>query len=250
MKQLLKLECRKLFKRKSFYICGAIMLVLLFLSMLTTNALMDLSPELGTLLAVNGVDSMLSSLDSASFVLIISIVTVLAVSDDFDQNTIKNVYAKGYSRIGVYFSKMISAWFGATLLFVAVMLLAFLLGSAFFGVGTISAKAFGLIGGQFWVMLANVTIFASIALMLRKVGGSIAICIVGTTFIGVILALIDVFIQIDGFTLSDYWIDGFLVSLTSLSVDGERIAVCLIGATIYLILFFLLGMFVHKKRDV
>ncbi len=45
------------------------------------------------------------------------IVTALLVCDDYEQQTIKNIYARGYSRSQVYFSKLISVFLAVTVMF-------------------------------------------------------------------------------------------------------------------------------------
>ena len=133
MKNLLKFEFIKLKKKKSFYICTLIMVALLFIAALTTNALINVSAEFGELFEVSSIDSLLSGLSDSSFIMITSIFVVLFVCEDYTNQTVKNVYARGYSRKEVYLSKLISTLASATIMFVVVEIAAFAIGTGFFG---------------------------------------------------------------------------------------------------------------------
>lgn len=139
MKNLLKLELRKIRKQKSFYICTLVMVGLLFLSVLTSDALSKNS-ELAGQFSSSGFDIIVSSLNSSSFLLVAGIFVALCVCNDYEQETIKNIYARGYSRKRVYFSKLISVWISTTIMFTVVMLCAFIFGRAYFGTANLEGS--------------------------------------------------------------------------------------------------------------
>lgn len=102
MGTLMKFELHKLKKQKSFYICTLIMVALLFLSAMTTNALVNGSPEYAAQFKGSGLDSMIGALGNCSFLLIAGIFTALTVCEDYEQQTVKNIFSRGYSRGSVY----------------------------------------------------------------------------------------------------------------------------------------------------
>lgn len=109
MKNLLKFEFHKLFKQKSFYICTIIMLVLSFFSILLNKSLAN-NPELNMAMPMV-MSSLLTAVNSSNFTMICGIFIALFVCTDYDQQTIKNVYSRGFSRSKVYFAKYIVCFF-------------------------------------------------------------------------------------------------------------------------------------------
>ena len=103
MNNLIKFEFRKLFKSKSFYICLLICIGLVLLSGLTTKIMVE-SRE------VIDLPSKYSMLQGAvsfgNITLISAIYTALFVCEDESSNTLKNIYAKGYTRGNVFISKL------------------------------------------------------------------------------------------------------------------------------------------------
>ena len=120
MNNLLKLEFTRLKRQKSFYVCTIIMVALIFLSMLTANALANASPEIAAEFKASGIESLIGGMGNSSFTLIASIFAVLFVCEDYDQQIVKNIYARGYSRKSVYLSKMVSVFVSTTVMFVIV----------------------------------------------------------------------------------------------------------------------------------
>ena len=91
----MKFEMHKLKKQKSFYICTLIMVALLFLSAITTKALVNGSPEYAAQFKGSGIDSMIGALGNCSFLLIAGIFTALTVCEDYEQQTVKNIFSRG-----------------------------------------------------------------------------------------------------------------------------------------------------------
>lgn len=250
MKDLLRLEFRKLKRQKSFYICLAIMLGLVFLNNLTAKALLDAIPELLGAMYGSGIQSLITGLSDSSFTIVASIFVSLFVCQDYSQQTVKNIYARGYSRISVYVSKMIATFTAATVMFAVVEAAAFGIGSAFFGVGDVESFRFlGILGAQYIVMMANIALAFALSAILRKNGGAIPIIIVTPIVVSILLGLADALIDFETISLSDYYINSFLNSLMSLNVTDDRIVESVIGALIYIPVLLVGGMFINKKVE-
>jgi ABC-type transport system involved in multi-copper enzyme maturation permease subunit len=160
MKNLLKLEFVKLKRRKSFYICTLIMLGLIIISNLTIKAFLSLLPDVIGDITSSGIDSLVSGLSNSSFTLITSIFVILFVCEDYTNQAIKNIYAKGYSRTNVFLSKIISVVISTTIMFLIVEIASFISGTLFFGIGKIeSYKFLLLIAAQYLAAMAEI-IFA------------------------------------------------------------------------------------------
>lgn len=246
MKNLLKLEFRKLKTRKSFYICTAIMIGLLLFSIFTTNALV--SPEFRDELQLSGISTLIEALNSSSFTLIAGIFVALFVCEDYAGQTVKNIYSRGYSRTSVYLSKLISVLISTTVMLIIVDVAAFAIGTALYGVGEIgNYKFLAIIGTQYIIAMAEITFAFTIASVIRKTGGAIACIIIAPMIIGVLLSLVDVFVTFENFYLSELWISSFLSAASTIDVTTNHIILCIVGSLIYILIFGAIGLYINKK---
>lgn len=250
MNNLLKLEFTRLKRQKSFYVCTIIMVALLFLSLLTTNALMNASPELAAEFTGSGIESLVSGMNNSSFTLIASIFAVLFVCEDYDQQIVKNIYARGYSRKNVYLSKMISVLAATSVMFIVIELAALALGTAFFGLGEFgNFKFLAVVGTQYVVAMANIALAFATASIFRKNGGSIAVIILVPMLVGVVCGLADSLLKIEEFTLTSLWLSNFMTDVSTLAVSTQRMLVCLVGSLIYIPVFVIAGLYFNKKIE-
>ena len=259
MGNLLKFEFRKMKRLKSFYICLGLMLVSVLITAVTLN-LIDMSSiedQLSELdqasinLAKNGVDFMLSAVSNASYLTIVGVFVAIFVCSDFDEQTIKNVYAKGYTRQSVYFSKLIATLVLSTIMFVACLAFAFAVGTAFWGVGEGSVlKILAVVGVQYVACIANVMFFFAISILLSKMGISIALNIIAPIVISLVLALVDTIIKIKDFALSNYWMTTFITDTSFLSITTTRLLVCLAFSVIYIVALVVLGLNFARKKEI
>ena len=81
--------------QKSLYICFGIGLLIITLAMLTSKTFDTLTDAVNTMFVVL----------STGFTSFLGIFMAVFVCHDFSQQTIKNVYARGYQRTTVYFAK-------------------------------------------------------------------------------------------------------------------------------------------------
>ena len=235
MNNLLKLEFTRLKRQKSFYVCTVIMVALIFLSMLTANALANASPEIAAEFKASGIESLVGGMNNSSFALIASIFAVLFVCEDYDQQIVKNIYARGYSRKSVYLSKMISVLAATSVMFIIVELGNF--------------KFLAVVGTQYVVAMANIALAFAIASVLRRNGGSIAGIILAPMLVGVVCGLADSFLNIEDFTLTSLWLSNFMTDVSTLAVSTERMLVCLVGSLIYIPVFVIAGLYFNKKIE-
>jgi ABC-2 type transport system permease protein len=222
------------------------MIGMLLFSTFTTNALVN--PELIEGFQLSGINSLIEALNSSSFTMIAGIFVALFVCEDYAGQTIKNIYARGYSRKNVYLSKLITVLISTTVMLIIVDVAAFLIGTAFFGVGEIgNYKFLTLIGTQYIIAMAEITFAFTIASVIRKTGGAIACIIIAPMLIGVLLGLADVFINFENIYLSELWISNFLSAVSTLDVTKNRILLCIVGSLIYIPVFGAIGLYINKK---
>ena len=247
MKHLLHLEFRKLRKQRKLIVCTSHMIGLLFLSALTTKVLMNLSPELSSQAGASGITSMTGAVSSSSFVLITGIFVALAACEDYEQQTIKNIYARGYTRTQTYYAKLIAAAAGVTAMFLAVLAFSFTLGTLLFGAGIRDVRFLAVIGTQYIAAMADTALAFAIAAFLRRNGSSIAAIIVAPMIVNMVLSLADSFLRLEDLSLMSLWVSSFMSDLSSVSVSGERLLVCLAGSLLYIPVFAIGGQYLNKR---
>ena len=248
MKNLLRFEFHKLLKQKSFYICTLIMLALSWLGMLLNKALIE-NPEFN--MAMPAAKSMLlSAVSSSNFTMLCGIFIALFACTDYDQQTIKNVYSRGFSRGNVYFAKYIVCMISTVAMFIATLIFTYVVGTTMFDGKAETGNYAGLIAGQMLYCLAYSSFVFAVSLVIKKVGVSVALAIVGPSLIGTVINLIDAFLKTDKFKIASYWLDGFLGDLSSVSTDGSRLVVCIVLSAVYAVIFCLMGYSIHKKQEI
>lgn len=251
MNNLLKLEFRKLKKQKSFYICTVIMIVLLFFSAVTTKMLTNADADFAAQTTMSGIASAVSAVSGCSFLLIAGIFAALFVCDDYEQQTIKNFYSRGYTKTQVYFSKFISVWIACSIMFVLVVLFGFLFGKTYFGTGSISGTDFiAVLLVQYITCMANISLFSALSFILRKNGSSIAAVIVAPMLVNMVLGMADSFLKLEDTSLTNLWVSSFMNDLSALTVEHSRLIVCFGFSVVYIIVFMSAGSFLHKKIEI
>ena len=139
MKQLLRFEFRKLFRSKAFYVCCAISVAFILITALTTKAL---EPELKKLdenyqSVYSGLTMLKDVFSNGQIAILGGIMISILVCEDFTSDTLKNVYARGYTRQHVFYAKVVSTLSAYFIVIFADMLLSVLFGTFMFdGFGT------------------------------------------------------------------------------------------------------------------
>lgn len=250
MKKLLQLEFTRLARRTSFYVCLAISVGLLFLSDLSASAIVKITPELASLVSTSVVACIINALNNSSFTIITGIFTVLFICEDYEQQTVKNICAKGFSRNKIFLAKAVSVLTTTTVMFVIIEVFSFISSSLFFETGSADvSKIVFILATQYVVAVANTFFAFVIAILIRRIGIAITVIIVGPLVLDLVLTILDTVIKTDSFSLTSLWITTFLPYISVLSVSTEKLILSLLTALLYLILFVVLGLFINKKKD-
>lgn len=265
MGKLIKFECYKLFRQKSFYICGAIMLGLILMSTFTLNMLMNMSQGMTGAdgvsvsmmggMELSGVYMMTSALGSNNATMILAVLLSLFICADYTNGTLKNVVAKGYSRVSVYGAKYIVSLVAATILTVLSWLTGFASGTVCWGTGTLQEGISGLIlilTAQLLGMYAYASFFFLICVLLKKTGGAIAVGIVTPLVFSIALSLIDILADRLSFSFvpSEYWLDNCFLAVSTVSTASEVMTRSLICFVVYIVLFTVIGHLIARKSEV
>lgn len=245
MSKLISFEFRKLFRQKSFYICFAIVLALIGLSA-AVNAQLENNPELTITYTVASFTK--SALTSSSFFMILGVFVALYCCDDITNNTLKNLYSRGYSRGQVYFSKYIVSLCASLAAAVISFLFAFIVGKTNADAGE-SNDVFSSIVCQLLLVTAYHAVFFSLASIIGKVGGSVAINIIGPMLVLTVLTLITSLLKLDSVNLGDYWLESALNGLTASAVEGKAFIKAVVMSVIYTAAFVPIGYVINKKKE-
>lgn len=248
MKNILKFEFHKLFRQKSFYICSAIMVVFAVLGIMITKSIAENNPEMITG-NLSGLSSILTAITSANFIMISGIFIALFVCTDYDNQTIKNIYSRGFSKAKVYISKLIVCLCAVVVMFVITLGVSYAYGNSAFGTNADAGNYLGLFLGQIVLVLAYSAFVFAISSIFRKIGVSIALAILGPSLINTVLNLLDSMLKTDKIKLSSYWLDNFTNDLTTLATSTERIIVCAILCAVYAVIFISVGLYLSKKQE-
>ncbi len=247
MKNLLRFEFRKITRQKSFYVCFGIVFGLIFLSALLLNTLQDSATEV----VFNAAEFAKSALSSASFVMILGIFTALYVCDDYSNNTLKNIYARGYSRGEVYFSKYIASATVSLIMAIFCMAFSFVLGAVIGGAEiAVDSHLIGNLLAQLAVILGYHALYFAVAMFFGKVGGSVAFNLVGPSLILTVLTLVTSLLKIESLSLGNYWLDSAMESLSSGSTDGSMPVKAVVMAAVYMGILLTGGYMLNRKKEI
>ena len=254
MMNLLRLEFRRLFRAKSFYICTVISLVMILISAATTKMVLNMASSaeefgeaFGSMLQTPTSFSLLKSTASSSLTMVLAIFLSIFVTEDYTADTIKNIYAKGHSRESVFAAKYLSATAASLMLILISALFSFAAGKVLFGeVGTAGENYVGSILAELVILLAYATLYFAIAIALKRTGASIAASILGPLLVALLLTLGDAAIKSDKVNLQDYWLDGRLTILTQANVAGKEVAAGFVIGVIVLLVAGAVGFAVNR----
>ena len=238
MGKLLKYEFFKLRKQKSFIICSTLLFAInAFSALLNKNAT-----------AASELVGFMSS--GYLYAIIIGIFVSLFVCEDYEQQLVKNIFSKGYSRTGVYFATFIAVVAAATVMILLAMLSAFLFGFIRGGAGTFDADAGGKITNDVIVVFVFVCFFFAVAAIIRKTGGVIAVNVIAPVVVYILLTAIDARLKID-FSITSVWFVSFFSGDLFSMFSGKPLDLGL-KTTLsagYIVLFIVAGWLLNRKTQ-
>ena len=229
MGQLFRFEFRKLFRQKSFYICGCVLIGLILLTAVTLNMIYSLSQgnmEAGGVTVsasddgflYTGIYMLVGAVSSSNFTIVLAVFLSLFVCSDYTNGTLKNIIARGYSRTRIYAVKYMVSLAATTVYTIVCWLTGFL--------------------------------FFLIAVLFKKTGGSIAVGIIGPLVLSMIISLADTLTHKKSFDFADYWLDNCMYQTAADSMASDMMIRCFICFLVYAVLFYVISIFVGKRNEV
>lgn len=251
MKKLLKFEFRRLLHFKPALVCLIIAAVYALSDAFLSN--LDILEGYEEATGTPALELMLSSMDLLLF--LVAIFSGLYACNDYSNNTLKNIYSKGFDRTEVYLAKMVGLAAYTAIICAASWIISFLSGVALSGVGSANGAYVGALFASLLALMAYASFCFMFSTLIKKTGGSIAFCILGPMLISLVLSLIDIiFITKDiDFLLTEYWISGYFNTLTLYSFpvfSAKILTISYIMSVVYAAGSVLLGIVIVRKQDV
>lgn len=240
MLKLLKFEFHKLIRQKSTYICILIPFIFLFLGILINKLIyMNDNAQIPTTINI-----LKTSLATTNLTLILAIFIAINVTEDYTEQTIKNIYGKGYSRESVYLTKYIIIILYTLINVIIIYLSSLLIGNIFFELGNIDNLITNLIS-QAIIILAYSSLSYLIAVIFKKTSPAIACSVLIPLIISLLVNTLDSVLKLENIKLANYWLDSFLTNIN----NNSNISI-IIMAIIYTFIFFVSGLIINKKQTI
>ena len=185
-----------------------------------------------------------TSLATTNLTLILAIFIAINVTEDYTEQTIKNIYGKGYSRESVYLTKYIIIILYTLVNVIIIYLSSLLIGNIFFELGNIDNLITNLIS-QAIIILAYSFLSYLIAVIFKKTGPAIACSILIPLIISLLVNTLDSVLKLENIKLANYWLDSFLTNIN----NNSNISI-IIMAIIYTFIFFVSGLIINKKQTI
>ena len=286
MGNMLKFECRRLFKKPSFYVCLGLCAVFTILTIVVSRAnfndmLKYYSSSIGDEYSYYSLENMketfaenfspdMLALNNTGISMMSTIMAIfmgIFVCEDRVRGTIKNIYARGYSRTDVFLAKFIVASVTATLIFTAITLVAYISGWIMFATKPFEVtplKVNGiwlLILGKFVAILGVTALYFMLSELIGTTGFSIAaniflpsvasmILYIGLELIYFVASKGDNFNYEAVMKIAEYWIYSLASSGFAEEMKVEDYVGHLCASGGYVILFGFLSWLIARKKQV
>lgn len=262
MKNLLKSDFYRLTISKSFYICSFVAALLYAFGIFILNWTVKMQASVGAegfdipSMYKDGISYGIGAFSSGDVHLFIAIFTAIFITAEFAHGTMKNVVSKGYSRIQIYLSKVITMAV-ATLVMILIMFvvgtLAATIVTGSFGdiTGTLAIQMLKVVGIELLLHTTLTAIFVMTAMTIRNNGGVIAVNIIGIVSLSSLIYLALELLFKNKFEFSKYSllknIAFYNVNLTAAGEDFLRSALV---AIVFFVIITVVGVFTFKKSDI
>lgn len=257
MKGLIKFELINIFKSVSFLVCGILMAVLSFVSVMVVNFQNKIFGEdnLAYILGYecDGEHFLVTAAQNSNFVLLTGIVVCIAVCSGYSQKTYRNIWARGFSRGQVFMAKMISTSAASAVFALISMLVSFITATVLFGVGDDwQAASFLVIELEFLMCIGVAISFTALAFICKNMGLSIVLAVILPSLLSLGAGLIDIILMFKEIDLkvSKFVLTNAMQYMANKPYDGKVILESTICLVAYIVLSFGLGYIAMKNDEI
>lgn len=242
MSKLLKFEFRNMARQKILYIIVAAMLILLSLMNNTPAGRLEYYHSIGY-----GIEDMIvGALSSCYFSSFMAAIVAFIVCRDYEQNVMKNIYAKGYTHTQVYTTKFLYTMIVTGVVCLLTILVGIVEAVMVFGPGKTDIALIMI--AQFVAMLAYSAFGYMVCQFLKKTGFSIILLLLVPPLGGLLLDQIDYLIPFN-FSFGDLWISQIMAYIHSGTITDREIALSFITSFAYIVGCFFAGLKFSKSRS-
>lgn len=259
MKNILKADFYRLFISKSFYICTLVSAALFCLGICVLRWTYNLSVSQGiefNFIYKDGLSYGMTAYMDGSVHMIICIFIAIFVTSEFSHGTIKNVVSKGFSKVKIFLSKLITMTAAAFIIVIVTVIAGTVSGGIVIG-------EFGSLSGEFgsfvlktsaielYLFIALSALFLMVAMTVKNLGAAIAIGVIGIiSFENLLFALIEILvdrrIKFSEFSL----MYNTLFYRMNMEAGGSDFIRSLIVGAVFFLASTAFGIFLFKKADV
>ena len=269
MGNLMAVDFYKIFRTKSFYVIGAILLAItiLYSAVICSRDIWAYEENMA-----NTASSFGSSFGNAWSIIfssfsnissLVAMMSILFMCSEFSFGTMKNIASKGYSRMGIYLSKFLVSALCLCIYFVLTFITSFVtcvvvVGNRVPNFFKLPTHMFLPLFFIFLFLLVDVSFALMVSSLVRKSGQAIAAYIVPTAIANILLSIIDInlfknILKTD-FRLSYYvytsCLSEVLGSNLGVGISNDNIVRYSLVAVVFLLFTMFVGIYFFKRKDI
>lgn len=255
MLNLLRSDFYRLFRSKSYYICMAVAFALSILEIVIVYMMNKTSGNNVSTTAFNGFAFGMSAFTGGNIPMLLGITTAIYVAADFAHGTMKNVVSKGFSKIHIYLSKLITMIVASFLFLFATMLVATISATIISGklgefTGEYVWQVFKILGIELLLYAALTSILLLVSMVVKNLGGVIAINMIYILIFDQLFFSLLQLIAKDKILFTKYSLLNNITFYAGEVIEGSDYLRSALVALVILVITIALGLFVFKKSDV
>lgn len=258
MLNLLRSDLYRLIRSKSFYICTGISVALLVLNAVVLKWASTQAGVQGeayaAMLPSGGIDFGLSAFGGNAQMLL-GIIVGIFVAAEFSHGTMKNVVSKGFVKWKIYLAKFLSMLLAVYFVLFITMAVGVVVASFLFGgvgelTGTFVAEIFKIVGIEILLYVAMTSFFVMVSMVIRNLGGVIAIIIIWPALAEPLLFQLLQLITKNKIHFSEYCLVNNIAFYNNVPAVGDDYLRSAIVALVYLVITLGAGLYIFQKSDI
>lgn len=259
MSNLLRSDFYRLFRSKSFYVCTVVAMGLIALNIFLLDWASRVAGE-GVNLDVStlykdGISYGLTAFSNGNVQMILGIIIAIFVTAEFSHGTMKNVVSKGFPKLQIYLTKLISMTVASYIIIIATFVVGTI--SAIIVTGTLGdlngeyiSKIVKTIGIELLLNTALTALILLVSMVVRNLGAAIAINIIGIMSFGPLIFSILEYVVKGKIKFTEYSLLNNIAFYANNTAKGSDYLRSLIVGLIFLAVSTVLGIYAFKKSDV
>lgn len=240
MGKLLRFELHNMLSQKIVYCCIAIMFIFLTFLNYTSDDRMLYYQTIGYEIE----DMIVGTLSNCFFTSFMAVILSFVACRDYEQNVIKNIYAKGYTFFEVYTAKFLFILILTAIISILTIFVGTIEASMVFGIQ--KTNILSIMIAQFIATLAYSAFGFMCCCWLKKSGFAVAFLLLIPPLGGLLLDAIDTMLPFD-FSLGNFWITQTMAYIHGGTISTKEIIFSILTSGCYIIGGYFAGYKLIKK---